>query len=231
MRFHPGCPRSFRPFQAAIAVCVTCTLMFLAGCTTCETADCIPRGTVFGGGGVWLAIEMSDGEILELESTGIGGSLLGDGQVGDFEYDATTMGESSAFLWSFPERSTVEAHFEWPDLDEPGEGACAAAADELALILEFPTHGLGGPDSYEVVSRVLSAADQLLVESAVDLPLAAGSHASPRHGEVETTTEYFPHLVDCLGGPSAVDGSAALTIRWDFDDETYVDLCRPLGCD
>lgn len=231
MRIHLGCPRFVRPFQAAMTICATGLTMLLVSCTTCETADCIPRGTVFGGGGVWLAIEMGDGEVLELESTGIGESLLGDGQTGDFEYDGTTMGDSSAFLWVFPEHSTVEAHFEWPDLDEPGEGACAAAADELVLIFGFPTHGLGGADSYEIVSRVLSDADELLVEGEVDLPPAAGSHVSPRHGEVEATAQDFPHLVDCLGGPSAVAEEAALTIGWDFDDETNIDLCRPLGCD
>ena len=231
MHVDPGPVRHLRPFRTALAATAAAGLISFAGCLPCQNTDCTPRGTVYGGGGVSLSIELADGEVLDLDSEGLESALLGDGQTGEFEYDPATMGESSAFLWSFPERSTVEAHFEWPDLAEPGGGACAAAADELAMVLEFPTHGLGGADSYGVVSRVLSTADALLVEGSVDLPPSAGSHASPRHGEIETAAEHFPHLVDCLGGPAAVDAQANVTIQWAFDEETYVDLCRPLGCD
>lgn len=223
--------RFSRPLVVTFVAGTAGLLMFLAGCSPCESADCTPRGTVYGGGGVWLGIEMNDGEILELESTGIGEALLGDGQEGDFEYDEATMGESSAFLWSFPGRSTLEAHFEWPNPDVPAESACAAAADELLMMIEISTDEAGGGDSFEVVSQVLSTANELLVQGEADLSGAEVSLDSAWQGEVETTRDHFPHLVDCLGGPSALAEAAALTIRWDFDSETSVDLCRPLGCE
>ena len=218
-------------YLVTIAGVTAFLLTLFAGCDPTRDADCIPRGTIFGGGDVLLTIAMNEQDVLVFESNGIEEALLGDGQVGEFGYDDTTMGESSAYLWSFPEHSTVEAHFEWPALDPPGDGACASAADKLVLQIGFPNEPPQEGDFYEIVSQVLSTTDELLVESRSDLSEEEGSHESTQHGVIEATNQHFPHLVDCLGGPSVVDQAKLLTIMWDFDSETSVNLCRPVARD
>jgi len=126
---------------------------------------------------------------------------------------------------------SLKAHFEWPADAEVDDGACATAADELVLLLDFLNAPPTGGHPYAVSTQVLSSADDLLVESSVDLAEEEGTLESPLDGRIETATEQFPHLLDCLGGPSGVDPVELLTIEWTFDSEVYVDLCRPLGLD
>lgn len=227
-----SCSRVSRRLRAvASAAVLLAAVIGLWGCDPVEEEHCVPRGTVYGGGTVEISILPADGDWIDLESTGIEEGLLGSGDVGDFEYDDATMGEASAFLWSFPDSSTVEAHFEWSAPVGVGESSCAGLAHALVLLIEFDHEPDDGGEVYTVTTSVLSVDDDLVVESSVDLPDGQGALDSPREGTIEATADSFPHLTDCLGGPSAVPPTAPVTIRWVFDEDTHVDLCRPLGLD
>ncbi len=214
------------------AAALNIALLSLAGCQP-EPLDCMYAGTLYGGGQVEFSMGYEDDAQLTLQADGIDEALIDEEgeDSSKLTYDSQRMGSSAAFARVHGFSTLVEAHFAWPGHQFDHIGGCAMNATELAFAVQFPNEldeeGVVTIDSWFMTGT----GGNTIASDWTELPVDAVWTEADERGGLQADLLWFPHIVDCLGGPDLVDMDQRLWIDWEFDPSICGEDCYMLGLD